>query len=189
VTFRSVLLVTHRWVGVGSAAIVVLLGATGALLVWPSRLVPRETVQVMHDSLALGRPGWAVVVLATAAAVYLQVSGLFLWWRRRSLRVQTGLGWRRLAFDLHHAIGALFLLIMLATAASGLGRIALRQIPPTAVGPAARRAVTALHTTTGYSAPVKGLFFFGSLGLVVQGVTGVLMWWPRTRRTRVLWPE
>lgn len=185
-TLRARLLALHRWVGVGSAAIIVVMGVTGAMLVWPGESLARRTAEVLHDSLALsrlglGRAGWLIIMAATAAAVFLQVTGLVLWWKRKIVRIETAKGWRRLMFDLHHSIGAVFLLVMLVVAGTGLARAGLRYLDRPPTFPALHTAVSRLHTTKDLGGPVKAVLFAGSVGLAVQGISGLVIWWPSAR--------
>ena len=48
--------------------------------------------------------------------------------------------------------------------------------------PELRRIIFDLHTTRGFSALVKVIYTIGTMGFLVQGVTGVVMWWDRRRR-------
>jgi uncharacterized iron-regulated membrane protein len=43
--------------------------------------------------------------------------------------------------------------------------------------PEFRRVILAWHTSKGFPLPVKVLYAVGTLGFLVQGVTGVAMWW------------
>lgn len=110
----------------------------------------------------------------------LQLGGVWLWWKRKSFAVRLSAGWRRAVIDLHHSAGALCLVLMLVLAVTGVGMTLF------APGPE-RRMFVDLHTARQYALPVKVLYALGSLGFLVQGVTGVLMWWgPRPGRQPIL---
>lgn len=178
---REFVLVAHKWLGIVSSVVLGIAGFTGALLVFRDEKGPGLILK-LHEDLALGQAGWAVVVLGTVGAVVLQVSGVYLWWKRKSLRVRTDAGWRRLAFDLHHTAGALGCVLMIVIAATGVGRVAVRVLDFTDSFPSFQAAVSQIHTTKGFSLPMKILFFLGSLGFCVQALTGVAMFWPKSTR-------
>src|SRR5688572_1320801 len=104
-SFRQLVLVTHRWLGLGSSGILAIVGLTGAFLITPG-LPLRKIAGGLHEKLALGTPGAWIVTIATAAAVLLELGGCFLWWKQKLLRVRSGKGWRQALIDLHHVVGA-----------------------------------------------------------------------------------
>ncbi len=175
-TSRRFVLLTHRWIGLSTSFVLAIAGATGAVLALPGPELIRRASSLLHETLALGRAGNVIVLTATGAAVVLQLGGVWLWWKRKSLAVRLSAGWRRAAIDLHHAAGALGLVLMLLVAVTGVGM--------TVMAPGSVRAMFVdLHTARNYALPVKLLYALGSLGFLVQGVTGVLMWWkPRPAR-------
>ena len=176
---RQVILTMHRWLGLPSAVVLILAGVTGAMLVWPGSF--GRWPARLHDSLAMGRPGVLIVLAATAAAVTLQISGLYLWWRTRRVRISTRLGWRRFATDLHHSVGALAFVVMLLIAGTAIGRVTGRLLDPAQQHQDLRGKIARLHTTKGFPVAIKLVYAAASIGFAVQGVTGVVMWW-RTRR-------
>ncbi len=176
-TGRRFVLVTHRWLGLGSALILVVVGGTGAVLVLPDGRL-RSLAGRFHESLGLGTAGHWLVLAATAAAVLLECGGLVLWWRRRLIRVRRDLGWRRAMVDLHHVTGLAFFVVMLTLAVTG---IMMPFVSPDA-HPDLRRIVMALHTSGRFPWPINFLYQVCTLGFVVQGVTGVVMWWKPDRR-------
>lgn len=169
-TARRFVLLTHRWVGLSTSLVLAIAGMTGAVLALPGPDLIRRAASLLHETLALGRIGNVIVLTATGTAVVLQLGGVWLWWKRKSIAVRVSAGWRRLVIDLHHSAGALGLVLMLLVAATGVGMTIL------APGPA-RAMFVDLHTAREYALPVKLLYAVGSLGFLVQGVTGVLMWW------------
>jgi len=169
-SWRRWILVTHRWIGLSTSLVLIVAGATGAMMVWGFQGDFRRAVGRIHENLSLGSTGEWIVLIATGGAVLLQFGGVILWWKRKTFRVRTGAGWRAGVIDLHHAAGALGLLLMLLIAATGVG---MRIAGP---GPV-RRAIVDFHTSRRFPLAIDIVYAIGSLGFVVQGVTGVLMWW------------
>jgi uncharacterized iron-regulated membrane protein len=179
-TSRRFVLLTHRWIGLSTSVVLAIAGATGAVLAVPGPDLLRRVASRLHETLALGSVGNVIVLTATGAAVVLQLGGVWLWWKRKSFAVRFSAGWRRAVTDLHHSAGALGLVLMLLVAVTGVGM--------TMFTPGPERAMFVdLHTARKYALPIKILYALGSLGFLVQGVTGVLMWWrPRPGRQPVL---
>ena len=75
----------------------------------------------LHTNLVLGPKGRALVTFATAEAVLLALTGLWLWWRKKAWQFRP---WRgsvyRVSWDLHNATGIWFLIPVLAMAATGV---------------------------------------------------------------------
>ena len=63
------------------------------------------TVRRFHRNLLLGVPGGHFVAIVTILAVFMSVSGLVLWWRRKIARLKTSASWPRINFDLHNVVG------------------------------------------------------------------------------------
>ena len=169
-TPRRFVLLTHRWIGLSTSVVLVIAGATGAVLALPGPDLLRRAASRLHETLALGSIGNLIVLTATGAAVVLQLGGVWLWWKRKSFAVRLSAGWRRMVIDLHHSAGALGLVLMLLVAVTGVGM--------TMFTPGPERAMFVdLHTARKYALPVKVVYALVSLGFLVQGVTGVLMWW------------
>ena len=177
-TLRRFVFVTHKWMGLASSVVLSIAGVTGAMLVWPQVLPTQWAVGAWHENLTLGRPGWFVVLLATAAGVALQASGVVLWWKSRRLRVRTDAGPWRFAFDLHGSTGVVALVVMLIIGATALGRVVTRQVP---VPESVARVVSSLHTTRDFPVVVKAVYAVSSLGFLLQGATGLVIWWKPTR--------
>jgi uncharacterized iron-regulated membrane protein len=171
---RSVVLVTHRWLGLASAVVLAIVGGTGAAMAWPPNPI-RALVGPLHETLRLGRAGSWLVVAATCAAVVIECGGIILWWRRRVITVSISLGWRRTLADLHHVAGATGLILMLLLAVTG----ALMSFITPAAHPDFRRLIVDLHTARTYPWVVRLVYSVGTLGFVVQAATGVFMWWRR----------
>jgi uncharacterized iron-regulated membrane protein len=176
---RLLFLYAHRWLGLSTAVVLAVAGLTGAVLVWPDDFSGRWTIRQLHESLKLGPAGHAVVLTAAAAAIVLQLSGLVLWWRRKIVWVRRRSGWQRIVFDLHHAAGVLCLPVMLVLAATAVGRPTVRALTTGETRSSMQAAITRFHTTNGFPSPIKALYMVGSAAFLVQGVTGVFIWWKR----------
>jgi uncharacterized iron-regulated membrane protein len=181
---RYLVLATHRWLGLSSSVVLSIVGLTGAVLVFvPGTFLLKRVAGRLHQTVAMGRIGWWLVVVVTVIAVVLEVGGLFLWWKRKTISVRVRSGWRIGTFDLHHVGGILGLPLMLLLAATG---VAMAFVTPESQ-PALRRLIVDLHTSRGFSTPVKILYILGTTGFLAQGLTGVMMWWkPRPRRSSEL---
>lgn len=174
--FRRVVLLTHRWIGLASSAVLAVVGLTGVVLLLPETFTVRRVAGPLHSHLALGWRGAWIVYVATAAAVFLQIGGLVLWWKRKTVRVSMQRGWVQALDDLHHAMGAVTLPLMVLLAATGL------VMPYGTPDQPLRRLIGMLHTAGPFSLLIKLLYAGGSAAFAVQGLTGILMWWKPGRR-------
>lgn len=112
--------------GAGGATFtnVVLDQYTGAILQQPagpdrlSRFI--RTVHVLHTRLLGGRVGNTIVVAVTFLALFLVLSGIIIWWREKLWRINTSASWKRINFDLHHALGVCSAIVLLFITATGL---------------------------------------------------------------------
>ncbi|HUK37157.1 MAG TPA: PepSY-associated TM helix domain-containing protein, partial [Vicinamibacterales bacterium] len=99
----------------------------------------------LHDDLFAGSTGRSVNGIAALTLIVMASTGLVVWWPgigswRRSLVVRRHVGWRRLAWDLHSAIGfwTFFVILMFGISGAYLGNpetfqdFADRLQPPTA---------------------------------------------------------
>ena len=60
--WRRLILVTHRWIGLGTSLVLVIAGGTGAMMVWGFQGEFRRALGRMHENLALGNAGsWIVL--------------------------------------------------------------------------------------------------------------------------------
>lgn len=85
--------------------------------------LPFATFFRLHKNLLAGEAGEYVVGAAGAALAFMSVSGLILWWPRRwgqALRVRWDGNRLALNYDLHRCAGALFALVLLLNALTGL---------------------------------------------------------------------
>jgi uncharacterized iron-regulated membrane protein len=190
VDFRTFVLVTHRWLGIAASAVLAIVGGTGVFLLWRERWWWEQSELLVfagrvsgpvHEYLALGSVGSFVVVTATGVAILLEIGGLILWWRRKTLWARPRRGWWRFCFDLHHALGAVFLPLMLVLAVTGFvmgiartwgyGELYLFMAP--------------IHKGH-YGFAVEVLYALASAGFVVQGLTGLVVWWKPNAKNKVV---
>jgi uncharacterized iron-regulated membrane protein len=181
IDLRHLVLVTHRWLGLATSALLAIAGVTGAFLIWRERpfweqsellVLAGRISSPVHERLALGRVGSLVVVSATGLAILMEIGGLILWWRRKTLWVRPGRGWWRACFDLHHLVGALFLPLMLMLAVTGF---VMGVLHPSEY-PELWRFMARLHRGQ-YGFPIEVLYVLASVGFLVQGLTGLAVWW------------
>src|SRR5258708_327997 len=59
----------------------------------------------LHRELMAGKTGAFIVNLVTLLLVFQSLSGLYLWWPLKRTTVKLSGSWRRINFDLHHAVG------------------------------------------------------------------------------------
>ena len=74
----------------------------------------------IHRELAAGAVGTNIVRLATMIMILLAFSGLYLWWPIKRVTVKWSSTWRRINFDLHHAVGFCASLFLCVIAVTGL---------------------------------------------------------------------
>jgi uncharacterized iron-regulated membrane protein len=187
---RQFVLVTHRWLGIATSAVLAIVGGTGVFLLWRERswweqsellgFASRAAART-HENLALGGVGSFLVVAATGLAILLELGGLILWWQRKTLWARPGRGWWRFCFDLHHAVGAILLPLMLVLAVTGF----VMGMTHGDEYAWLYRMMAPLHKGH-YGYPVEVLYALASAGFVVQGLTGLLVWWRPAARNKVV---
>ncbi|MEO8370988.1 MAG: PepSY-associated TM helix domain-containing protein [Candidatus Solibacter sp.] len=77
-------------------------------------------VHRLHTSLLAGRKGQILVGVATAGLIFLMMTGLILWWKRKLLAIKTDGSWRRINFDLHHVSGIYSIVFLFVIVGTGL---------------------------------------------------------------------
>ncbi|MEO7996401.1 MAG: PepSY-associated TM helix domain-containing protein [Gemmatimonadaceae bacterium] len=85
-----------------------------------SRETLARRLHVLHVELFAGKLGRSIVGVVDAIALFLVITGLFLWWPDKLLRINTRASWKRINFDLHHVIGVLAAIVLIVITASGL---------------------------------------------------------------------
>lgn len=97
----------------------------------PTRLqVIVRRIHQFHTSFLAGRTGNAVVAFLTLSSLVLVVTGLIIWWRDRLWRIRWSASWKRVVFDLHHALGVFAAVILLLITGTGVWMGYSRQIDP-----------------------------------------------------------
>jgi uncharacterized iron-regulated membrane protein len=183
-SLRRIVLVAHRWLGLGSVVLLAIIGVSGAAYLIPAFAGSRPFLERLHMHLLIPRAGQGIVIAATVAALLLELGGLYLWWNRKVWTIRWRAGWRTVVKDLHHASGVVMLAVMLLLAGTGVGRVMVRQVfPPYSF---VVKATNYAHTGLAFPWPIQAVYVIGALGFLVQGTTGVIMWWPRGTRSRRL---
>ena len=77
-------------------------------------------LHVFHVEVFGGRIGRSIVAIATAVALFLVITGVSLWWPDKLVRINTNASWKRITFDLHHALGVVAAIVLLVITTSGL---------------------------------------------------------------------
>jgi uncharacterized iron-regulated membrane protein len=93
---------------------------TGTRTAQESQTTLSRRLHVFHVELFAGRIGRAIVGIATILALLLLLTGIVLWWPDKLIRISTTASWKRINFDLHHALGIVAALILIVITASGL---------------------------------------------------------------------
>jgi uncharacterized iron-regulated membrane protein len=92
-----------------------------------------RTVHQLHTGLAIrmaGDPGKKIVTWAVVGLLILQLTGLFLWWKQKRLRIQWRKPSRRIWFDIHNSVGIVAYLFLLLLTITGLVMGFERQTTP-----------------------------------------------------------
>jgi uncharacterized iron-regulated membrane protein len=122
----------HLWVGIGLGLYVLLMSASGSIIVYrsqlerayPASLNSIEWLVDLHENLLVGSTGRSVNGIGSIFVTLLCLTGAIIWWPgidhwRRSLTVD----WRghigRINWDLHSALGLWFFLFVLMWGISG----------------------------------------------------------------------
>jgi uncharacterized iron-regulated membrane protein len=77
-------------------------------------------VHQLHVNLLAGKGGQWFVGYGTACLMFLMISGLVLWWRRKLLAMRIEGSWKRINFDLHHISGIYSMVFLLVVVGTGL---------------------------------------------------------------------
>jgi len=176
VTVRNVVLVTHRWLGLVSALVLAIVGATGVVILYGSDIeaigLLRRVSGRLHERLMLGRVGGWIVIITTAASVLLELGGLILWWKKKTVLVRRSNTWLRTWIDLHHAFGIVFLPLMVVIAISG---VVMAFVTPN--DNAELRALAVKFHMGRFPFGLHVLWAVASFGFLLQGLSGAVMWW------------
>jgi uncharacterized iron-regulated membrane protein len=131
VWWRRAFFQIHFWIGAGIGAYVVLMSATGSMIVFrnelektPSLIPPVEWIVNLHENLLFGTAGRFVNGIGAIALVSLCLSGALIWWPgiahwRRALTLDWRAAFARFSWDLHSALGFWGFLFVLMWGISG----------------------------------------------------------------------
>lgn len=106
-------------------------GHTGEIL--GSRLLNETLAYKLHhyhEDLLAGRIGSILTGLGSFFLLFLTLSGLVLWWKRKIISVRKGTHWARTAFDAHHAVGICSSVVFLALTVTGMIIVFSSPTPP-----------------------------------------------------------
>jgi uncharacterized iron-regulated membrane protein len=174
-----------------------------------------STLIALHDDLLAGPAGRRVNGLGALAVLLVVLTGLVVWWPgiarwRRSLVLRRTVGWARLTWDLHSAVGIWSSAFVLVSALSGLYLCFPEELqtfgdwidPPTEAR-AGRRLVDRVFYWLAYlhfgringigipcagpgwcDQATKAVWAILGLAPAVMAVTGIVMWWSRVLRPR-----
>jgi uncharacterized iron-regulated membrane protein len=93
---------------------------TGTRTAQESQGTLSRRLHVFHVELFAGKVGRSVIGAVTAIALFLVLTGSILWWPDKLIRITTSASWKRINFDLHHALGIVAALVVIVITASGL---------------------------------------------------------------------
>jgi uncharacterized iron-regulated membrane protein len=93
---------------------------TGTLIGTQANDTFQVKVGQLHKNLLMGPKGAFLVAWSTVTSVFLILTGVILWWRRKIWRISPRVSWRRVNFDLHSMLGIYGLLVFLGLAATGI---------------------------------------------------------------------
>jgi len=77
-------------------------------------------LHLLHTSLLLAPVGGRLVAYANTAALFLVLSGIVIWWPSKVWRVRWSASWKRVNFDLHHALGIFSALVLAIVTGTGV---------------------------------------------------------------------
>ena len=77
-------------------------------------------VHQFHTNLLLGKKAQIWVGAGNACLMFLMITGLILWWKRKMLTIETKGSWRRINFDLHHVSGIYSIVFLFVIVGTGL---------------------------------------------------------------------
>ncbi|MFN7978716.1 MAG: PepSY-associated TM helix domain-containing protein [Vicinamibacterales bacterium] len=176
-TVRRALLLVHRWLGLATAPLQLMVGATGVVLLVDLGPAWGDPIAEFHQAFLGGEFGKWLMFWVSVVAIVLQGTGLWLWWPPQPLRLRTDRGWWRFGYDLHNLSGILTLPITVMLAATAVGRGVFREYPPPEAIAIVRTVVSRLHTAGGFPVAIKVIYAIGSAAYVLQAITGVMAWW------------
>jgi uncharacterized iron-regulated membrane protein len=128
VWLRQIFFQVHFWIGAAVGAYVLVMSASGSVLVYRNELSPTlslEWLVHLHENLRAGSPGYVLNGIGAFCLLLLCLTGAVIWWPggahwRRSLTVDWSARFPRISWDVHSALGFWFFAFVLVWAVSGL---------------------------------------------------------------------
>ena len=231
--FRRALFQIHLWSAVSLGLYIFFISITGSVLVYRNELYvffsPDEqsseafanasaynmvtTLIELHKAFLVGPIGKTINGIAAFGVLVVALTGFVIWWPgikrwRRSLRIHSGVGWKRFVWDLHSMIGFWSFGFIFVFAFSGIYLCfpemfheLAEKIQPMTYENAGRRFVDSLLYWLAFlhfgringigilcSGPgvcdqsVKAIWALFGLAPAAMFVTGMTMWWNRVLR-------
>ena len=87
-----------------------------------------------HTSLLAGTRGRLVVAFVTLSALILVLIGIVLWWRDKLWRIRWSASWKRIVFDVHHALGLVAAIVLVIVTGTGVWMGFPAQVDPLVLG-------------------------------------------------------
>jgi uncharacterized iron-regulated membrane protein len=128
VWFRQLCFQVHLWIGAAAGAYVLVMSASGSVIVYRNELspaLPVESLVRFHETLLAGSLGHVLNGMGACCLLLLCVTGAVIWWPgrahwRRSLTVDWKARYPRIMWDVHSALGFWFLAFVAMWGVSGL---------------------------------------------------------------------
>jgi uncharacterized iron-regulated membrane protein len=95
---------------------------------WAQRTM--RSVHQFHTRLLADNTGSVIVDFVTLSSLLLVITGLVIWFQDRRWRIQWSASWKRIVFDLHHALGVFAAIVLLLITATGVWMGYPAQIDP-----------------------------------------------------------
>jgi uncharacterized iron-regulated membrane protein len=126
--FRQVCFHVHFLIGAAVGAYVLVMSASGSVIVYRNELSPTVSVEWLvhlHASLYAGSRGYVLNGIGAFSLILLCLTGAVIWWPgrahwRRSLTVEWSARFPRINWDVHSAFGFWFLAFVAMWGVSGL---------------------------------------------------------------------
>jgi uncharacterized iron-regulated membrane protein len=193
------LLKLHRWLGLASGAVLIVVCFTGAVLAFEPQFEPLgeqaprplffRAMRHLHSRLLAGEPGEVLVMGSTFALIAILLFSIVLWWPRNLAGWKShttlgkifgsGVSLKRRNYDLHVVVGIFILPFLLILAVTGV-MLDGDLLPSERY----RWLVRALHFGTWRGMTTQVIACIACVFGVTFPITGFIMWWPRWNRQR-----
>jgi uncharacterized iron-regulated membrane protein len=193
---RRALFQIHLWIGLGAGIFVLFTSITGSIVTLPDLIIgdKRKWLESLHIFILDPKIGYPINAVGALLFTALGVTGAVIWWPgirnwRNSIVPGREKTWNRFSWRLHSAVGVWSVLFIFMWGITGFF-LSLRQ--PTAaivdslagpgVGDTFLKVLAAFHR--GNFGVLSTRPLWGVLGILppLLLLTGVVMWWTRTRR-------